>query len=275
MLFCSNPIANPGAVGVRDLPTSCVTLLVGLVTPAGVTPWSRCGLDGVGVLSLYGTEESEPTIFQHRSALRSWNLHSHLHACLSFSYLFSSYAIDCFQTCLPNSNSGELFWIDFHWVMAWWCDCHSSWRTKVGEIKHNVHCKLKYLRLSLNCCCLNNWECSLVKLCPASDGAATTPPKCNQVANQFEYFQWTVNTWSASMSYLWIVWCNVYLQNFTKCSKRDERWNAVNKLFMTITHLALFITEMRQSYWLDMETKFHFREMILKYWCVSVIMLWL
>lgn len=165
--------------------------------------------------------------------------------------------------------------MDFHWVMVWWCDGPSNWRIEVEEIQHDVHCKLKYLNLNLNCSCLNSWECNLVELSQASEGAATTPNKCNQVVNQFEYFRWTVNTWSASVSYWWIVLCNVYLQNFTKYSKRDERWNAANKLFITIIHLALFITEMRQNYWLDMETKFHFREMILKYQSVSVIMLWL
>lgn len=161
-------------------------------------------------------------------------LHSQLQACLSFLVPLPLLCHCLFpDTCLPDSNEGKLFWIGFHWVMAWWCVCHSSCKTEVGEIIHNVHFNLKYLRLNLNCSCLNSWESSLVELSQISDGAATTPHKCNQVANQFEYFQWTVNTWSASMSYLWIVLCNVYLQNFTKCSKRDERWNAVNKLFIT------------------------------------------
>lgn len=115
------------------------------------------------------------------------------------------------NSSIQTSNWGQ--WGAEHcWILP---------RSLKGRSKWCVTC-IKCLRLNVGYSCLNNWDCSLLKASPVDDEAGTAPPKCNQVANQLEYFQWTVNTRSASTSYSWIILCNKYIAGFHEMFK--GRW---------------------------------------------------
>lgn len=116
---------------------------------------------------------------------------------------------------------------------------HSTWNSgalntagssvdpEMGEVIHNAHSKLKYMRVNLSYSCLSSCKCSLVELNPFSDGAGTTPRKCNQVANEFAYFQWPISTGCASVSYSWAILGSKYIAGFHKMfreMKGEMQW---------------------------------------------------